>query len=710
LTKPAGLFAWFGEFLKNELTPYPGRGVTVARMVIAATITMILTMTFRIPGGAVGGLYAFFISRDSLRSTLKSAATVVTSYAAGVLFILVGAYLFADEPVSQFMWFVGSLFVVFFVLRTLQTYNAATSFALLIVSALPLWHLPESAEFRVEMTLWQALAVAVGTLVTVLVEVIFYSLHAKDELFEGLDGRWIAVERLLSCYADNEPVSADIRQAFVRYAMIGASGLRRILARSEYGPQYREQMTAVVGLTGRLIDIGSTAAQMPYRLIEGDPERISEVARRLEEIRQAVAAKGIPPAREMPQSTPSGIPLLPEIERTVALMPRVFSGDESIGAYLPTSLEDVSESGIFVRDAFSNPAHVTFALRGCLAASLCYFIYTIVDWRGLATSVTTCVLTALSNIGSSRQKQLLRVSGAVVGGVILGLGSQVFILPHLDSITQFAVLFVAVTAVAAWFATSSPRLSYMGIQIALAFYLINLEEFTIQTSLAIGRDRVAGILLGLSIMWIVFDQIGAKQAAQEMIEVFTANLRLFAQFTVQSTKADPESDIKRIRRMRDKIFSNFQTVSAQADAIPFEFGYRRPQHMEARAHIRRWQPSLRTLYLMELALIQYRIFGVDSEFPKPLLDIQYRFNQGCAQILDTMADRLEGKDSIRSNQELEATFRNLEKDLASAGNVASGTIAVRAEGLLNLSGQFGVLLEELFQDVIRTPSAVFVAR
>lgn len=40
--EPSGLAAWFPQFLKSELEAYPGRGVVVARMVIAATITILL--------------------------------------------------------------------------------------------------------------------------------------------------------------------------------------------------------------------------------------------------------------------------------------------------------------------------------------------------------------------------------------------------------------------------------------------------------------------------------------------------------------------------------------------------------------------------------------------------------------------------------------------------------------------------------------------
>ena len=87
---------------------------------------------------------------------------------------------------------------------------------------------------------------------------------------------------------------------------------------------------------------------------------------------------------------------------------------------------------------------------------LCYVLYVSLDWPNLSTSLLTCVITALTTIGSSRQKQVLRIAGFVLGGVIAGLGAQIFILPYIDSIVGFTVLFATMTAVAAWIALPAP--------------------------------------------------------------------------------------------------------------------------------------------------------------------------------------------------------------------------------------------------------------
>src|SRR5580700_3858700 len=79
--------SWFWDFLKQELTPYPGRVSLAARMVIAATLVMIITMTFRIPYGAYAAAFALTISRESPQITVKALRTIVVGWALGAAYI-----------------------------------------------------------------------------------------------------------------------------------------------------------------------------------------------------------------------------------------------------------------------------------------------------------------------------------------------------------------------------------------------------------------------------------------------------------------------------------------------------------------------------------------------------------------------------------------------------------------------------------------------
>src|SRR5260370_6885614 len=264
-------------------------------------------------------------------------------------------------------------------------------------------------------------------------------------------------------------------------------------------------MSGVVALVGGLVDVAATLTQFRFELSSPDWRELRKLAATIAGIRTDLMNRRIPGSIQFnPNDQPwRGVPLLLEMEKTVTLISQVVAGSKSMDEYRPPA-DEIPRSKLVVADALTNPEHLKFALKRCLAASLCYIIYNAIAWPGISTAVTTCLLTGLSTIGSSRQKGILRIAGALIGGFLIGMGSQMFILPYLDSIAGFTILFVLVTVFSSWFMTSSPRLSYFGLQAALAFYLINLQDFAAQTSLSIARDRVVGILLGLFMMWLVF--------------------------------------------------------------------------------------------------------------------------------------------------------------------------------------------------------------
>lgn len=695
-----GSSGWLWEFLKNELAPYPGRATMAARMMTAATVVMLIAMTFRIPYGAYAALYALTISRESPQITVKSAKTIVAAFVVGGVYVLIGALFFLDDPLPRFLWVIASLFVSFYVVSAMTNYGAATRFGYLIVITVPLWDAHSPAEPKVEGTLWAVCAIAIASGVTVLCELAFTAIRPGDDVIRSIEERLTSVEELLARYSSDRLVDKVTEKRLTRLAMLGTSRLRRTLARSTYSQQYREQMGAVVALVGRLVDIAASMMQLGIQVAGDDRQRIRALAASLARIRAALPSGrvSILPELQYKSEASETVPLLREMETTVSLIPEAFSGNASISEHAPTPLPGDRRSSLFFADALSNFEHYEFGLKGCLAASLCYITYNAVDWPGISTAVTTCLLTALTTVGGSRQKQVLRFAGAIVGGSV-AIAAQIFILPYVDSITGFTLLFVVVTFVAAWIATSSPRFSYFGVQFAVAFYLVHLQEFKIQTSLAVARDRVVGVLLGLFMMWLIFDQLWATSAVIEMKRTFISSLRSLGQLVREPLPGNMDFAGERSSALREAISANLDKVRSMADGVLFEFGPSRQRDLALRDRIRQWQPKLRTLFVLRIALLKYRLQLPGFELPEPTRLAQLEFDSLTADLLDSMADRMGGKAS-QVGARLHDSLDRLEQTIRAPGSEArQALLTAHMDTFLILSRSIESVMTSLDNDV-----------
>ena len=699
LPQPARPVTWIREFLQEELAPYEGRAAVVARMTLAATLVTIICLAFRVPFAFQGAIYALMISRENSRATLQSAATILLLTGVGAAYLLISVGFVIAVPPLHFLWIIGSLFLAFYAISALTNYTAAATFAIMIAVGIPLWDRHVPAERNVEDTLWLCLAVLIGVAVTAAIELVFVRLRPGDEIVKPILERLAAVENLLTSYAEGRPADSGTEQKIIRLGLLGTSVMRRALRRSEYSSGYSIEMGGVAALVGRLVDLAGTLTQAPLQSSISSQRRFRKLVSELAGIRAQLISREAPTpiefdADEQRNAVP---PLVHQLEETAALIPQAFSNSASVSKYLP-SPEDLPRANLLAPDAFINPEHVRFAVKGCLAASSCYVIYNAIAWPGISTAVTTCLLTALTTIGSSHQKQILRICGAIVGGFVLGMGSQIFILPYLDSITGFVVLFIAVTVLSSWLMTSSPRLSYFGFQAALAFYLINLNEFKIQTSLGVARNRVVGILLGLFTMWLVFDQLWGAPAAAQMTQTFVSSLRLLAKFAREPVSKDLKQMIARSLAYRETINTNLDKVRALADGVLLEFGPSREQDLALRNRIRQLQPRLRTLFITWVVLWRYRARLPDFELPAAIQPAQEKFDSHLAAVLDRMADRMEGRRLTR-REDLRRAYAELEKAAAKAAPERQGQFSQEMQSFLLLSRRMVTLANSMEKEM-----------
>jgi uncharacterized membrane protein YccC len=178
----------------------------------------------------------------------------------------------------------------------------------------------------------------------------------------------------------------------------------------------------------------------------------------------------------------------------------------------PESAEHRSKpKSLFAQDAFTNPAHVHFALKVTFAAMFCYILYEAIDWSGIHTAFITCTFIALESTEATLYKGTLRIVGCVVGGA-LALFSIVFLMPHMETIASLVVLVACASAIAGWVATGSQRISYAGLQLAFAFFYSVFQGYAPDTDLDNVRNRVVGILFGLVVTGLVFQYIWPERA------------------------------------------------------------------------------------------------------------------------------------------------------------------------------------------------------
>lgn len=644
-TSRPSLLAGLRDFLRDELAPYPGRGALVARMVVAASIVMLVNMTFKIPYGAYAALYALTTSRENPDATLKAVKTSVIWFAIAAAYVLIGAIFFSSDPVLRVVWVLASLFLIFFSLSTAANHLAAVRFGYLVALTLTLWDSEIGAEQKVVGTLWAIASFSSANLIIAAVEFIYIQLRPTDQIMTALLERLRSVAALLRSLSSGV-VDNAVEQRITRLAILGTSRMRRDLRRSDYSSETNEQEGALIALVGRLVDLAAGLTYLSAQLSNVVLRRFDQLAARIEVLTSFMFEGQTSLEQEIPPEVlPSGAPpLLQEMEGTVSLIYEMLSGSGLRGGYQLPPGRPESAKHFFVPDAFSNPDHVRFGIRGGLAASLCYLTYNLIAWPGISTAITTCLLTALTTVGASRQKQVLRFAGALVGGVILGFGTQMFVLPGIESISGFLILFLMVTIPAAWIAASGPRLSYFGVQVALAFYLMNLQEFKFQISLAVARDRLAGILLGLLAMWFVFDQLWGASATVEMERTFVSTMRLLGTMMRAPISLQPGIAIGEVDSLRETVNTNFDRLRQQADAVMLEFGPSRERNLAMRTQLLRWQLQLRILFIVQIALLKYRLRFPSFEVPEQVLQAEQAFDTRVAERLEDMADHVSGKE------------------------------------------------------------------
>ena len=529
----------FLEVLAAELAPRAGRWAAVARIATGSTITVVIAMIFQIPEPTYMAYIVFLISKDQKNATVTAALGASAAVTLATLLVLGLEIVDTSEPALRLPLMAMATFAAMFTARTFALGPISYLAGFIIVLLQSVTDDVRSPEALTHLTLWTWVVVCVPIAVTVVVDLLFGQAAATfmDRSVRNVLMRW---ERSLAGGDDHESLSDWRAQLLPLFEVAQHSSEERPRAG-------RITLPVIRALLDALVIFEALPEDLPIAVRD-------ELASRVRACRQAIGSDAAPLMPDSPA------PPLQFVGANNEQSPALIAARSALLVLLesivrPAPPPDNTDAHhpprrLFVADAFSNPANWQFALKTTMAVMISYAIYTLLDWSGMRTAIVTCFFVALSSLGETVHKLLLRLSGAVIGGLISGL-CIVFVLPYFTDIGQLCLLIFAVSLGAAWVATSSELLSYAGMQIAFAFFLGILQGYAPATDLTVLRDRVAGIVLGNIAITIIFSTFWPQSARSAIRAALADALRAIAEV---------------IRRPRDAAVARMRAIQALARA------------------------------------------------------------------------------------------------------------------------------------------------
>ncbi len=610
----AANFAWPGNMwaarIWQDLQPTPGRVSATLRITLASVLTLLVLMTLQMPFASLGLYFVFLVGRDSPAVSIRSGVLFLLTLLTAAALELAVVILTDNDPMAR----VISVAVVSFLAGILMVASSLSPLAsvcgFIFCTLIATWenHVPSNA--LVEGSLWLVATAGVAVVCSVAVEYIFGTQHPAEKLQEQRHMRYRALEKMFNLYAAGVTAGelSEAALGVARLAVNGQAGMQelynKIVERNLDVGELPVGTRVRITMLAQLMDLAAAfATQYPAGVAPALQQRCAHIAGHCHELRLRITSS----VNEEPDAHDPGVAstLLERVEanlRTILSMPSNGSGSAAERNKEMVALPS-RKAPFLVPGAIKHKETVAFALKISLCVTLCYILYHAVDWPGISTSVTTVLITGLSSSGAIKQKLIFRIAGAIIGGLILGLGATAFLFPYMDSITSLVVLVTVIASISAWCAAGR-RFNYVGLQIAFSFYLVAFEGFSAPTELAPARDRLIGILLALVVMAFVFDQLWPVRTVTTMRQSLASILRAEAAlFRLVETGKQHAELLRRADDLRDYIGKAVAGLRTMSEAVEYEFGVDRQAHARSSEMIIQAALSAASLFWNEIAYL-----------------------------------------------------------------------------------------------------------
>ena len=123
------------------------------------------------------------------------------------------------------------------------------------------------------------------------------------------------------------------------------------------------------------------------------------------------------------------------------------------------------------RSTVRDPAIVRYSMKVGLAVVIGYVVGIVTQRADLSTILTTVLITALPTYGAVLRKMILRIVGALIGG-ILSLLTIIIVTPNFETLPAYLLAIFVVFYISAYSSLTSGRVAYAGKQIGTTFALV----------------------------------------------------------------------------------------------------------------------------------------------------------------------------------------------------------------------------------------------
>jgi multidrug resistance protein MdtO len=544
---------WF-EWLRRELAPFPGRREMTIRLVVGAVLVTVISMSLQVPEAALSAYMVFFVTKENRVVTALTGVLLILGATIAIAASLLLFRVTLDFPALRIVTMAAILFVGMYLSRVFVLGPLGFAIGFVMAVAQSFVDTVPGPELAVRGLLWIWIAVVYPIALTVLLNQVLLPAHPRTALTQSLTRRLDAVIAALQRLVNGRQPDEHTSASFVDLATRGSASLFKLLHFAEgKDPQlaaHHAAQSAIILATERLATAAAALEmRLPGPLADRDRTRAKALIEEIDQLRTAIQGNAAIQPLETVAAPRTDLLELRELELAASSLRTNLAGGTDVPVPQPPPSTKTRKS-LFVADAFTNPAHVHFALKVTLAAMTCYFIYTGVDWSGIHTSFITCCFIALESTGASLRKGWLRLTGCLLGGG-LGFLAILHLVPHMESIASLALLIAAVSTLAGWVAAGSERIAYAGLQIAFAFYLAIFQGFAPATDLDVIRDRIAGIILGIFVMSLVFRYLWPERVVGRLRTILAHALRHLARLRALPQCVDiPEAFAKEATGLR----------------------------------------------------------------------------------------------------------------------------------------------------------------